>query len=65
VSGATRLECETRRRRSEWRPRGLAVLADIEESQRAQGATPPDDDELDRAVAEVRAYRAERRRAAG
>ena len=46
--------------------RGLAVLADIQESQGAQGATPPDDDELmDQAVAEVRAYRAERRRAAG
>ena len=46
--------------------RGLAVLTDIEESQRALGVTPPDDDELvAQAVAEVRAYRAERRRAAG
>ena len=39
--------------------RGLAILADIEESQGARGATPPDDDEwIDQAVAEVRAYRA-------
>lgn len=46
--------------------RGLAVLADIEESQRARGVTPPDDDELlAQAVAEVRTYRAERRQAAG
>ena len=46
--------------------RGLAVLTDIEESQRARDVTPPDDDELlAEAVAEVRAYRAERRQAAG
>lgn len=46
--------------------RGLAVLADIDESQRVHGVTPPDDDELlAEAVAEVRAHRAERRQAAG
>jgi len=44
--------------------RGLAALADIEESQRARGVAAPDDDELvAQAVAEVRAYRAERRAA--
>ena len=46
--------------------RGLAVLADIEESQQAEGLTPPDDDELmAQAVAEVRTYRAKRGRTAG
>lgn len=45
--------------------RGLAVMADIEQSQREGGIVPLDDDELlAEVVAEVRAYRAERRSAA-
>lgn len=45
--------------------RGLAVMADIRDSQRVQGIDPPDGEELmATAVSEVRAYR-ERRRAVG
>jgi len=46
--------------------RGLAILADIDQSQQQHGIVPPADEQLlARAVAEVRTYRAERHSAAG